>query len=43
MPVLYEIAIFLQEEMMEQYFEQEGVTESMTIDFDTGLEAHLYL
>ena len=43
MPVLYEIAIFLQDEFMEQFCEQEGITSECTIMFETGQEAHTYL
>ena len=43
MPVLYEIAIFLQDEFIEQYCEQESISSECTITFETGQEAHSYL
>lgn len=43
MPVLYEIAIFLQDEFMDLYKEEYGIGNEVTFNFETGQEAHTYL
>jgi hypothetical protein len=43
MPVLYEIAIFLQDEFMEIYMSENEIKNEMVVKFETGQLAHKYL